>query len=67
MCDKNYHYYLINVMSCKARAKFIGTRINNQNAVVLMDYLVQSLREIDELQVSLSLPQICPSRSLRPQ
>ncbi|CAG5105041.1 Oidioi.mRNA.OKI2018_I69.chr1.g1781.t2.cds [Oikopleura dioica] len=30
--------------------KFIGTRINNQNAVVLMDYLVQSLREIDELQ-----------------
>ena len=31
--------------------KFIGTRINNMNAKALMDYLVQSLKEIDELQV----------------
>jgi len=30
--------------------KFIGTRVNNQNAKALMDYLVQSLKEIDELQ-----------------
>jgi len=30
--------------------KFIGTRMNNQNAKALMDYLVQSLKEIDELQ-----------------
>lgn len=30
--------------------KFIGTRINNLNAKALMDYLVQSLKEIDELQ-----------------
>ena len=31
--------------------KFIGTRVNNQNAKALMDYLVQSLKQIDELQV----------------
>jgi len=30
--------------------KFIGTRVNNQNAKALMDYLVQSLKQIDELQ-----------------
>lgn len=34
--------------------KFIGTRTNNQNAKALMDYLVQSLKEIDNLQVSVS-------------
>ena len=33
--------------------KFIGTLVNNQNAKALMDYLVQSLKEIDVMQVSL--------------
>ena len=31
--------------------KFIGTLVNNQNAKALMDYLVQSLKEIDVMQV----------------
>jgi len=30
--------------------KFIGTLVNNQNAKALMDYLVQSLKEIDVMQ-----------------